>query len=110
MKREKHGIQCSIPESIDPLIELLPAYPMQSLDDEPSGDLSYVKSARGHTMLKKDGHMFTLNRKKCDTFYWECVKKKSKEIWCNARVVTQYGHLKSFRGNHNHDHEIKYKS
>lgn len=71
--------------------------------------LSYVKSARGHMLLQKDDQMFTLNRKKADTIYWECVKKKSKEIRCNARVVTHFGHLKSQRGNHNHGKIVKFE-
>lgn len=68
--------------------------------------LSYEKSARGHMLLRKDDQVFTLNRRKADTLYWECVKKKHKETKCNARLVTHFGRVKSVRGEHNHDKRL----
>lgn len=65
--------------------------------------IRFVESVRGNPLLEMEGQMFTLNRKKLNTYYWECVKKRNKVIKCNARVVTIDGCVKSVRGMHNHD-------
>lgn len=65
------------------------------------GSFQYLTSVRGNALLSLDGYAFTLNRKKNDTFYWECTKKRNK-LNCNSRIVTLNGMIKSVRGLHNH--------
>lgn len=66
------------------------------------GQMRFIRSPRGKTMLEVDGQPFTLNQRKGETFYWECVKKKTKSIKCNSRIITYDGAIKAQRGAHNH--------
>lgn len=53
-------------------------------------------------MLQLEGRSFTLNRRKNQTCYWECLKKRSRLTKCASRIVTIDGQIKSMRGLHNH--------
>lgn len=64
--------------------------------------ISFTTSIRGKAMLKFNEYSFTLNRKRDSTYYWECVRKRSRGIKCGARIVTRNGVARSFRSTHNH--------
>lgn len=66
------------------------------------GNVRYLTSVRGNTLLELNDQRYTLNRQKDSSLYWECVKKRNKTIKCNARIVTVDGFVKSVRGCHNH--------
>lgn len=82
---------------------------LQLANESCSERVRYVPSIRGNTLLELDGQTYTLNRKKDKSYYWECVKKRNKNVKCSSRIVTIDGNVKSIRGTHNHDFQYKYK-
>lgn len=90
------------PIAIHPVHQFIRTELNTTATDLPPHSVRFVKSVRGNTVLELNGQMFTLNQRKCDTFYWECVKKRNKALKCTARIVTVDGQVKSVRGVHNH--------
>lgn len=77
-------------------------YLPEAVDERYGAQARYLSSVRGKIMLQLNGHNYTLNRKKNTTYYWECVKRRSKGLKCNSRVVSVDGIIKTIKGVHNH--------
>lgn len=66
------------------------------------GVVKYTTSSRGNVLLLLDNIGYTLNSKKRNTCYWECLKRRTRPFMCRSRIVTVDGMVKSVRGGHNH--------
>ncbi|XP_062556555.1 modifier of mdg4-like isoform X39 [Armigeres subalbatus] len=62
----------------------------------------YIRSKRGKPLLVYKGHHYTLNRRRKQLGYWECVHWRSKLKSCPSRIVTDEGQIKRATGEHDH--------
>lgn len=61
-----------------------------------------MSSRKGKPLLLYRGHQYTLNRRRKQLGYWECVHRRSKLKSCPSRILTENAQIKRVRGDHDH--------
>lgn len=65
-------------------------------------EVKFGRTSRGNESLELNRKQFTLNRRRGNICYWECVKRRNKQSHCICRVVTVNKDVKKITGTHNH--------
>nr|XP_029723769.1 uncharacterized protein LOC115264250 [Aedes albopictus] len=64
--------------------------------------VQFVRSRKGKPLLLYKGHQYTLNRRRKQLGYWECVHRRSKLKSCPSRITTDTVQIKRVKGEHDH--------
>ncbi|XP_062698310.1 FLYWCH-type zinc finger-containing protein 1-like [Aedes albopictus] len=64
--------------------------------------VQFVRSRKGKPLLLYKGHQYTLNRRRKQLGYWECVHRRSKLKSCPSRITTDNVQIKRVKGEHDH--------
>lgn len=64
--------------------------------------VQFVRSRKGKPLLQYKGNQYTLNRRRKQLGYWECVHRRSKLKSCPSRITTENVQIKRVKGEHDH--------